>query len=109
MKYIKLFEQEDYIGDVGRFYKPMEDNRAAQPHKYNYMLLGRLQTDCDYFLGNGNGSERNLWAFSVEEQIKEMKKLWNLLPVKPQWLSYEQIENYEKEMLLKKNDNLTNF
>lgn len=102
MKYIKLFE--DHIGDVGRFYEPVDDIKAAQPYKFNYMLLGRLKTDCEYFLNYGNGSERNLWAFNVEDQILKMKELWEKLPIKPEWLSYEEIENYEREMLKKKEE-----
>jgi len=72
----------------------------------NYMLLGRLQADCEYFLGHGNGSENRLWAGNIEEQISKMKELWEKLPVKPEWLSYEEIENYEKEMLNKKEENI---
>jgi hypothetical protein len=34
----------------------------------------------------------------VEEQIKKMKELWNILPQKPEWLSMEDIEEYEKKM-----------
>ena len=28
-----------------------------------------------------------------------MKELWNLLPTKPEWLTYEDIEEYERKML----------
>lgn len=67
--------------------------------KFNYMMLSRLESDCKYFLGNGGKSERTLWAGSVEEQISEMKKLWNELEVKPEWLTMEQINDYEAKML----------
>ena len=68
--------------------------------KFRYMLLSRLQTDCKYFLGNGNRYEKHLWAGNVEEHITAMKMLWNSFPAdeKPQWISIEDIENYEKEM-----------
>lgn len=65
---------------------------------FNYMMLSRLQSDCDYFLGYGNRSIRHLPRGSVDEQIKEMKRLWNNLPEKPEWLSMEEIEDYEKKM-----------
>jgi hypothetical protein len=65
--------------------------------EYNYMMLDRLRQDCDYFLGHGN--VRRLWAGSVKEQIAKMKELWNTLPEKPEWLTYEQIEEYERKML----------
>ena len=67
--------------------------------QFEYMLLSRLQGDCEYFLGYGNGSERFLLANSVQAHISEMKKLWEKLLIKPEWLSFEQIENYEKRML----------
>lgn len=70
----------------------------SESKEYEYMLLGRLQTDCDYFLGNGNGNERVLWADTVDEQIQKMKELWNGLEQKPEWISLEDIENYEIEM-----------
>jgi hypothetical protein len=74
--------------------------------KHTYMMLGRLQMDNDYFLGAGGRSEKQLWANNVPDQIKEMKKLWNSLPKdsKPEWLSMQDIENYEKEM---KNSNVS--
>lgn len=83
MKHIKLFE------NYGQ-----EEN----PQKHLYMMLGRLQTDCDYFLGNGNGSVKVLYYDSVEEHIEEMKNIWNELNVKPEWLTYEDILDYEEKM-----------
>jgi hypothetical protein len=65
----------------------------------NYNMLGRLQQDNEYFLGNGNGDEKHLWALNVKDQIAEMKKLWNGLKEKPEWLTMKQIKQYEKEML----------
>lgn len=70
--------------------------------KFNYMLLSRLQMDCDYFLGNGNRYEKNLWAGNVDDHIEMMKKIWNGFEEKPEWLSMEQIEDYERKM--KNND-----
>lgn len=76
-----------------------EYNQESSDEKFNYQLLGRLQSDCEYFLGYGNGSENRLWAGNIEEQIAKMKELWNDLSVKPKWLTYEQIEDYERRML----------
>jgi len=81
MKNIKLFEE--FINEGTEF---------------NYMMLSRLQADCEYFLGNGKGSERSLHQGSVEAQIAEMKKIWNSLKEKPEWLTMEQIDDYEKQM-----------
>lgn len=76
----------------------------SNKNNYNdsdYMLLGRLVEDCKYFLGNGTGSEKHLWAGSVDSQIDKMLELHNGFSNegKPEWLSLEQIENYRVEML----------
>lgn len=66
--------------------------------KFLYQMLGRLESDCKYFLGNGNGAEKHLWALTVDNQISAMKEIYNKLKEKPEWLSLEQINNYEKQM-----------
>lgn len=73
-------------------------------YEFDYMLLDRLVQDCKYYLGNGNRFDGNLWAGSVDKQIAKMKELWNKFPedMKPEWLSMEDIENYEKEMTAEK-------
>ena len=50
---------------------------------------------------NGKGSIKNLCYPTIEEHIFEMKKLWNSFheDKKPVWLSYKEIEDYEKKML----------
>lgn len=65
-----------------------------------YMLLDRMKQDCKYFLGYGNRNEKYLWGRNVETHINAMKKLWNEIPLdgKPEWLSYEDICKYEREM-----------
>ena len=68
----------------------------AQENKYQ--LLGRLVSDCKYYLGGGYGAEKHLWAKSVEDQIAKMKEIYNSLDVKPEWLTMQDIEHYEKEM-----------
>lgn len=67
-------------------------------NSFNYMMLDRLRSDNDYYLGHGNRSEKNLWAGSVDAQIKEMKRIWNNFIVKPEWLSMEDILEYERKM-----------
>lgn len=76
--------------------EPLTENNTNS--EYQYMLLDRLKTDCEYFLGNGNRNEKHLWAGSVDAQIKEMKKIWNSLKEKPEWITMDDINNYEKEM-----------
>jgi hypothetical protein len=74
--------------------------KGGEVNKVDYMMLDRLRSDNEYYLGNGNRNPKNLWAGSVDGQIEEMKKLWNQLPKdkKPEWLSMEDIENYERKM-----------
>lgn len=68
--------------------------------KFRYMLLDRMRTDCEYYLGNGQIYGAHLWASNERDQINYMKALWNSFPddAKPQWLSMEKIEEYERLM-----------
>ena len=68
--------------------------------KFNYMMLSRLQQDCDYYLGYGNRNEKYLWALNVDDHIKEMKKIYNDFSIdkKPEWLTYDDILEYEDKM-----------
>ena len=79
-------------------------NESADANRFQYMMLGRLQTDCDYFLGNGNRSENNLHHPTVEEHIQAMKDIWNELEEKPDWLSMEDIDSYKREMTSSEDD-----
>lgn len=65
-----------------------------------YILLDRMRSDCDYYLGNGGRSEKYLWGHNVPQHIRYMKWLWESFPEgeKPEWLTLGQIEEYEKRM-----------
>ena len=41
---------------------------------------------------------KHLWAHSVEAQIAEMRKIYNSLEEKPEWLTKEDIDSYETRM-----------
>lgn len=77
-------------------------------NQYNYMMLDRLRTDCDYFLGNGNGFIGHLYYKDVDKHITEMKKIYNSFSEeeKPEWINLKDIEKYETRMneLLEKNN-----
>ena len=83
--------------------EPVECNKpfVRHPRERDYMMLSRLQMDCNYFLGNGNGYEGHLYYKSVEEHCDEMEKLWNSFADedKPEWLTMEQIKEYREKML----------
>lgn len=83
-----------------------EDTEEPEPIKFNYRLLGRLAQDCDYFLGAGGRNDKHLWAGSPEKQIAKMRELYDKFPEgkKPEWLSPEDIDNYEKQMIGECND-----
>ena len=64
----------------------------------NYRLLSRLKSDCEYFLGAGNGAKKYLWAGTVEKHIEKMRELYNKVSEKNEWLNEQDIDNYEKQM-----------
>ena len=69
---------------------------------YRYQMLGRLQADCEYYLGFGSRDTERLWSKNVTDQIAMMKAIWNSFPDdgKPVWLTLEQIEQYATDMLV---------
>lgn len=70
------------------------------PYKFQYMMLSRLQSDCDYFLGYGNRNPNILRDNNPNAHISYMKELWNSFPEngKPEWLTWEQLLAYEKSI-----------
>ena len=76
-----------------------EPFRRSQ-YEFQYMMLDRLLMDCDYYLGYGNRCTSRLYYHDPQDHIDHMKELWNGFPVgaKPEWLPWEQILGYEKEM-----------
>lgn len=68
---------------------------------FRYMLLGRLQADCEYYLGFGYRNTKRLWAGSEERQIDFMIKLYDNFSEdeKPEWLTMDKIKEYSKEMI----------
>ncbi len=75
-------------------------DKTKDGNEFNYMMLSRLKLDCDYFLGAGQRAEKHLHQLSVDAQIAKMKQIWNALPAdgKPEWLSMQDILDYETEM-----------
>lgn len=74
---------------------------SVQPdaaYSYEYRLLGRLRSDCEYYLDYGRRANKHLWAGNVETLIAKMRELYHLLPVKPEWLTEQEIDSYEERM-----------
>lgn len=79
----------------------VEDWILKSEPKYRYMLLDRLRQDCVYYLRSEvGGNPENLCTGNVEQQIEEMKAIWNSFPDedKPEWLTWEEILEFEKKM-----------
>lgn len=68
--------------------------------EYRYMLLSRMQMDCDYYLGNGHRHSKYLWALDETQHITAMRMLWDAFPadMKPEWLTKEQLDDYARKM-----------
>lgn len=74
-----------------------QPSQEDKEYEFSRMLLDRMRTDCDYFLGNGDGkSIRN-----IPEFVKRMRDTHNSLPEgeKPEWLTMDQIDLYEIRMI----------
>ena len=70
--------------------------------RFNYMLLDRLKSDCEYYLCyGGRNAKRSLWAKDEQKQIDKMRELYDLLQIKPEWLTIEQIDEYAAKMGVK--------
>lgn len=69
--------------------------------KFRYMLLSRMQSDCEYYLNYGNRNPKRLWAGDEQRQIEYMILLHDSFKEdeKPQWLSLDEILDYQKRML----------
>ena len=82
--------------------------------RFQYMLLHRMRSDCEFYLGYGNrDAGYALWAKDERKHIRIMMALWASFPLtkKPQWISFRQIEEYGKQLLQpgKKNEGHPDF
>jgi len=99
-KYIDKKESPKKKAIATDHFSPYNDEKHNHNHtqKQEYMLLSRLQSDCEYYLGSGNRNEKELFHGNVREHIQSMKELWIQLEKKPQWLSMKDIIDYERKM-----------
>ena len=89
-----------YIALEDDFLKRKIKDNSQEGLKYRYMLLSRMKTDCDYYLGNGNKIAKHLWAGNEKEHISAMRILFDAFSSeqKPVWLTEKMLNNYAKEM-----------
>ena len=66
--------------------------------EFNYMLLGRLISDIEYYLHYGNRCAKHLWAGNEQAQIDKMRELYNKLDPKPEWCTPAIIDLYAKDL-----------
>ena len=65
---------------------------------FNYMMLDRLKSDCEYYLCYGGRNAKSLWAHDEQRQIDKMREIYDSLKIKPKWLTMEQIDEYAARM-----------
>jgi len=63
---------------------------------YDYMCLGRMQMDCEAFIDQPQNE--HLMMLTVEGQLAAMKELYARVPEPPEFMSVEDIAQYEEEM-----------
>lgn len=100
------FDEEEEPNPMDEFSGPDEDGPSyAQIEKatpgildhddnYKYQLLGRMISDAEYYLRNRDN--KHLWSGSPEQHIIDMNVLYDSLKEKPEWLTKEKIDEYEK-------------
>ena len=95
---------DDFEGEPDYFIKNefviQPAGRPSQEKRFQYRMLDRLRSDCDYYLGYGNRNPGRLCADTPQEHIEAMKKLWLEFAddEKLEWLTWEKILEYENQM-----------
>ena len=76
-----------------------EREKRERMYKKDYMMLSRMQTDCNYY-STASSYNHAHWS-TIEQTIQEMKRIWQSFPedLKPEWCTWEQILGYEKKFL----------
>ncbi len=71
------------------------DDILKHYNTFKYMLLGRMKCDCESYI---NGI-KHLFYPNIAKHIQAMKDIWNSFSdnEKPEWLSLEDICNYENK------------
>ena len=79
------------------------EKQIDEDKRFQYQMLDRYRCDCDYYLGYGNRNPDVLSSKDEKEHIEAMKRIWLSFPEdeKPEWLTWEQILEYEKAICTK--------
>jgi hypothetical protein len=90
----------EYIEEIKEAYKHCTGEELSISHfttqeeetsKLDYMMCSRLKMDLDYYLNN-QFEERLL------DTLKELKACYAKLPEVPEWLTREELAEYEKKV-----------
>ena len=88
---------------------PITDReKRMKQYQFQYMMLGRLISDCRAFFGDGREDESSdcryknecfIWGKDIKVLVVEIKKLWHQIPedIKPEWMTWEEVEEFEKQ------------
>ena len=81
----------------------LTENWAKKEPRFRYMMLDRLRQDCEYYIRNDFETGSCLWAKDEKVQIENMKAIWRSFPDedKPEWLTWEDILEFERRMVKK--------
>ncbi|MDE6993901.1 MAG: hypothetical protein K2P41_05690, partial [Lachnospiraceae bacterium] len=74
------------------------DENQIVDSTFNYRRLSQMKSDCEYFLGAGNRAEKYLWQGNIHDHIREMRRIYGLVPEKPEWLTTDEIDSYAQRM-----------
>lgn len=88
-----------YKEDLDNIQTAVDKIFSSGDEGYPYAMLDRMKSDCEYYLGYGNRSSKYLWAKDPKQHIEIMKAIYNRLDPKPEWLTIDKINEYEKNML----------
>jgi hypothetical protein len=92
------WDEDEYDESLKEDYDVLRDMSP----KGLYQFLGRLKSDCDYYLGYGGKAKKHLWANDEKEQIDLMRKVYDKLiknGMAPTFISTNDINEYEKKMV----------
>lgn len=72
----------------------------SRDESYRYMMLSRMQQDCEYYLKNGGRNGSQLWGEAEDAHIFYMKNLYESFSddKKPEWITPEDIYKYQYDM-----------
>ena len=94
INYLSEENREEWLDFNGIHKDEYHVSDSTNNDEYYIRLLGRLQSDCDYYLGNGGRATKHLWANDEESQIKKMVELWEKLDGETEWLTWDDLEDY---------------